>query len=120
MIESPGWIESDARTVVLGRRIRAYRTVTVRPVGPTFASVRLRDIRVTLEQLFPNSESEPVEILLTNESQLAEFSYQFLSPEQVGYTYKILYRWRNGQFKFVQGSAATGDLDLFIPTDIAH
>lgn len=118
MLRSPDWIESEARTLVLGRQIPIYRTVNVQPTGPSFDDTQLRDIKVTLVHREPDHEAEPFEIIFENERQLKEYSYRVHSPEHMGYEYDIRYRWRNGQVKHVQGSSPGGSLDLNIPTEV--
>lgn len=113
VLETPGWIESDARTLRVGRRGRQVRTITVRPVGNTFAGEKLRDIRVTLRHR--PSEEQRAELVFTSEDDARTYTYRSSDPARMGYAYEILYRWRNGRTKRVEGQSLTGALTLEIP-----
>ncbi|MEM6804967.1 MAG: hypothetical protein AAF696_26455 [Bacteroidota bacterium] len=116
---SPDWIESDSKTLIIGRRARMWRTVDVAPSGPTFAAEKLRDIKVVLTYA-ESEEAEPQisEFLFESEDDSNEFTYQVRNPIKIGYGYEVLYRWLNGRVKKVQGNANAGSLTLNIPTKI--
>ena len=119
MLESPDWIESDARTLVVGRLAKPYRTITIKPTGPSFDHVELRDIKVTIIQDDPdNPEPHQMEVLIENEDETGEFTYRVKKPTHYGYSYEIRYVWRNGKVKIVTGTDLTGSLTLYLPTDV--
>jgi hypothetical protein len=116
---SPTWIESDARTTIIGRIARMWRTIKIAPSGPSFAEENLRDIKVVLTYS-ESEEAEPQtsELLFEREDGSNTFTYQVRDPIKIGYDYEIRYRWLNGRVKKVQGVAKAGDLTLNIPTKI--
>jgi hypothetical protein len=120
-LETPFWIESDARTLVIGRLARMWRTVGLTLAGPSFDQEQLRDVTVTLW----HDEGEGPEtvqragLALARPDQAHEFTYQVQDPTKVGYEYEVLYRWRNGRTHTVKGSSPAGALSLHIPTRVS-
>jgi hypothetical protein len=117
-IEATSWIDSDAPTLTLGRRVPMQRTVTVEPDGPSFDAEQIRDITVTLWPEEAPAGTSAVELLFDGLNQSQEYTYKAVDPTRVGYVYELFYRWRNGRTKTVQGSSAAGALVLKVPTRV--
>lgn len=116
---SPTWIESDARTVIIGRLARMWRTVRVTPHGPSFAEENLRDINIVLTYAeSEDAEPQTRELLFESEDVSNTFTYQVRDPIKIGYEYEIRYRWLNGRVKRIQGDSKAGNLTLNIPTKL--
>ncbi|MCY1013626.1 hypothetical protein OV079_50485 [Nannocystis pusilla] len=111
------WIESDAPTLTLGRRVPMQRTVSVRPAGPSFDDVQLRDITVTLSPV--DASGAATELVFEQLDQRKDFTYRAPNAVQVGYVYEVVYRWRNGRTKSVPGASPAGALLLNVPTEVA-
>jgi hypothetical protein len=119
LLQSPGWIDSEARTLVVGRQAGIDRTIKVFPEGPSFSSEDLRDIKINLSHTEPDlAAPQEQELVFENETQGGTFTYRINNSVNVGYDYKIRYRWQNGQIKRVEGSVPNGALDFTIPTHV--
>jgi hypothetical protein len=119
LLQSPGWIEAESRTLVVGRRTGADRTIRVFSDGPVFGAEGLRDIKVNLSHAEPDApDSQEQELVFENEAQSGTYTYRITNSVHVGYDYKIRYRWLNGQVKKVEGSAPLGALDFKVPTHV--
>lgn len=119
-VETPDWIDADAPTLTIGRRVPMQRTVAVCVDSHSFDSEGLRDITVTLwpegkpenrtELVFlPGSHGEPSE-------QKKEFTYRAGNAAQVGYAYEIFYRYKNGRTASLSRTSATAELTLKVPS----
>lgn len=119
-VETPDWIDADAPTLTIGRRVPMQRTVAVCVDSHSFDSEGLRDITVTLwpegkpenrtELVFlPGSHGEPSE-------QKKEFTYRAGNAAQVGYAYEIFYRYKNGRTASINRTSATAELTLKVPS----
>ncbi len=120
-LESPFWIESDARTLVIGRQVRMWRTVNVTLSGGSFDQEQLRDVTVTpWHDEGEGAETvERAELAFARQDQAHEFTYQVRDPTKVGYEYEVFYRWRNGRTHTAKGSSPAGALSLHIPTRVS-
>jgi hypothetical protein len=120
-LETPFWIESDARTLMLGRLARMWRTVGLTLTGPSFDQEQLRDVTITLwhdEGEGPDTVQR-AELTFAQPDQAHEFTYQVQDPTKVGYEYEVLYRWRNGRTHTAKGSSPAGALSLHLPTRVS-
>lgn len=121
LLQSPDWIETESRTLVVGRRAETDRTIRVflDPQGPLFSTAALRDIKVNLSHAEPEvAIPQEKELVFENETQSGTYTYRITNSVNVGYNYKIRYRWQNGQIKKVEGSAPNGALDFKVPTSV--
>jgi hypothetical protein len=118
-LEAPTWIDSDAPTLTIGRRVPMQRTVTVEPEGRSFDAEQLRDITVTLWPEGTSAVTARLELVFDRLDQKREFTYKATDPTRVGYAYELFYRWRNGRTKTIQGASPAGALVLRVPTKVS-
>lgn len=118
LIETPGWIESDAPNLVIGRKISSQRTVSVQAGGKTtFEEAELRRVEISVWPLDQQRGALP-DLVLESELEQKEFTYRALDPTHVGYAYELFYVWRDGRTRTVSGTSQTGSLTLLVPIQV--
>lgn len=113
-LETADYVDGDAPTLTLGRKVPVQRTVVVQPQGRSFDAEQLRDITVTL--FADANPANRTELLFERGDEKKEWTYKATSAAQIGYGYEIFYRFRNGRTKTVTGASAAGALALPVPT----